>query len=62
MGRDARQAIIDEDAKLGITPTLPPQVPFGSHQWPMAITSAPGANNTGRSSLRPKTRVVVPTP
>jgi hypothetical protein len=43
MGGDARQAIIDEDAKLKITPTLPPQVPFGSHQWPTLITSAPGA-------------------
>jgi hypothetical protein len=43
MGGDARQAIIDEDAKLKITPTLPPQVPFGSHQWPTLITSGPGA-------------------
>jgi hypothetical protein len=43
MGGDARQAIIDEDAKMKITPTLPPQVPFGSHQWPALITSGPGA-------------------
>ncbi len=43
MGGDARQAIIDEDTKLKITPTLPPQVPFGSHQWPTLITSGPGA-------------------
>jgi len=43
MGGDARQAIIDEDAKLKITPTLPPQVPFGSHQWPTLIMSGPGA-------------------
>ena len=43
MGGDARQAIIDEDAKLKITPTLPPQVPFGSHQWPTLITPGPGA-------------------
>src|SRR4051794_24463862 len=43
MGGDARQAIIDEDPKLKITPTLPPQVPFGSHQWPTLITSGPGA-------------------
>jgi hypothetical protein len=43
MGGDARQAIIDEDAKLKITPTLPPQVPFGSHQWPALITPGPGA-------------------
>jgi len=43
MGGDARQAIIDEDAKLKINPRLPPQVPFGSHQWPTLITSGPGA-------------------
>ncbi len=43
MGGDARQAIIDEDTKLKITPTLPPQVPFGSHQWPALITPGPGA-------------------
>jgi hypothetical protein len=43
MGGDARQAIIDEDDKLKITPTLPPQVPFGSHQWPTLITPGPGA-------------------
>ncbi len=43
MGGDARQAIVDEDAKMKITPTLPPQVPFGSHQWPALITSGPGA-------------------
>src|SRR6516162_5103867 len=43
MGGDARQAIIDEDAKMKIAPTLPPQVPFGSHQWPALITSGPGA-------------------
>src|SRR6266436_5019058 len=43
MSGDARQASIDEDAKMKITPTLPPQVPFGSHQWPALITSGPGA-------------------
>ena len=42
MGGDGRQAIIDEDAKRKITPTLPPQVPFGSHQWPALITPGPG--------------------
>jgi hypothetical protein len=42
MGGDARQAILDEDAKLKIEPTLPPQVPFGSHQWPALITPGPG--------------------
>ncbi len=45
MGGDARQAIIDEDAKRKITVTLPPQVPFGSHQWPMLITPGPGAKS-----------------
>ena len=34
MGGDARAAIIAEDAKLGMTPFLPPAVPFGSKQWP----------------------------
>ncbi len=45
MGGDARQAIIDEDAKRKIAVTLPPQVPFGSHQWPMLITPGPGAKS-----------------
>jgi hypothetical protein len=43
MGGDARQAIVNEDAKRKINPTLPPQVPFGSHQWPTLITPGPGA-------------------
>jgi hypothetical protein len=43
MGGNARQAILDEDAKLKIDPTLPPLVPFGSHQWPTLITPGPGA-------------------
>ena len=47
MGGDARQAIIDEDAKRKITVTLPPQVPFGSHQWPMLITPGPGRKEFG---------------
>jgi hypothetical protein len=42
MGGDARQAIIDEDKKLKIEPTLPPQVSFGSHQWPTLITPGTG--------------------
>jgi len=42
MGGDARQAIIDEDMKRGIPVNLPPQVPFGSHQWPTLITPGPG--------------------
>jgi hypothetical protein len=42
MGGDARQAVLDEDAKRKINPTLPPPVPFGSHQWPTLITPGPG--------------------
>jgi hypothetical protein len=45
MGGDARQAIIDEDAKRNITVNLPPQPPFGSHQWPTLITPGPGAKS-----------------
>ncbi len=45
MGGDARQAIIDEDAKRNISVTLPPQAPFGSHQWPTLITPGPGAKS-----------------
>jgi hypothetical protein len=42
MGGDARTAILAEDAKRGLTPFLPPIVPFGSKQWPALITSGPG--------------------
>jgi len=42
MGGDARQAIIDEDKKRNITVNLPPQVSFGSHQWPALITPGSG--------------------
>jgi len=42
MGGDARQAIIDESKKRGVTPFLPPAVAFGSHQWPTLITPAAG--------------------
>jgi hypothetical protein len=42
MGGDARQAVIDEDKKRNITVNLPPQVPFGSHQWPTLITPGTG--------------------
>ena len=45
MGGDARQAIIDEDKKRNIPVNLPPQVPFGSHQWPALITPGPGAKS-----------------
>jgi hypothetical protein len=42
MGGDARAAIIAESARRGMTPSLPPVVPFGSKQWPTLITSGPG--------------------
>lgn len=42
MGGDARQAIIDETKKHGMTPLLPPTVSFGSHQWPTLITPGSG--------------------
>jgi len=42
MGGDARQAIIDEDGKRNIPVNLPPQVPFGSRQWPALITPGSG--------------------
>src|SRR5580658_2076853 len=45
MGGDARQAVIDEDKKRNIPVNLPPQVPFGSHQWPTLVTPGPGAKS-----------------
>jgi hypothetical protein len=42
MGGDARQAIIDESKRRGMTPFLPPAVAFGSHQWPALITPGSG--------------------
>src|SRR5271165_3285970 len=45
MGGDARQAVLDEDKKRNIPVNLPPQVPFGSHQWPALITTGPGAKS-----------------
>ncbi|MGZ5841063.1 MAG: hypothetical protein ACXWJ8_03905 [Xanthobacteraceae bacterium] len=42
MGGDARAAIIAETARRGLTPLLPPLVPFGSHQWPALVTPGPG--------------------
>jgi hypothetical protein len=42
MGGDARTAIVAESAKRGMTPFLPPVVPFGSKQWPTLITVGPG--------------------
>lgn len=49
MGGDARQAIIDEATKRNITLNLPPQVPFGSRQWPTLIT--PGSGPKSLSDL-----------
>jgi hypothetical protein len=42
MGGDARAAIVAESAKRGMTPFLPPPVPFGSKQWPTLITTGSG--------------------
>lgn len=42
MGGDARAAIIAESGKRGMTPFLPPVVPFGSRQWPTLVTPGPG--------------------
>jgi len=42
MGGDARQAIIDEDTKRKINPTLPPLVSWGSHQFPNIVTPGSG--------------------
>jgi hypothetical protein len=42
MGGDARTAIIAEAPRFGLKPFLPPEVPFGSHQWPTLITPGPG--------------------
>jgi hypothetical protein len=42
MGGDARRAILEEDTKRNITPTLPPAVAFGSKQFPTLITPGTG--------------------
>ena len=42
MGSSARDAIVKETAKAGMTAFLPPLVPFGSKQWPALITPGPG--------------------
>jgi hypothetical protein len=42
MGGDARAAIIAETGRRGMTPVLPPLVPFGSKQWPALVTPGPG--------------------
>jgi hypothetical protein len=50
MGGDARAAIIAESGKRGMTPFLPPLVPFGSKQWPALIT--PGTGPAAISDLK----------
>jgi len=42
MGGNARAAIAAESTKRGMTPFLPPLVPWGSKQWPMLITTGTG--------------------
>ncbi len=42
MGGNARAAIVAETKKRGMQTSLPPAVPFGSHQWPTLITPGPG--------------------
>lgn len=42
MGGNARDAIVAEAGKRGMTPFLPPLVPFGSKQWPTLVTPGPG--------------------
>ncbi len=53
MGGDARAAIIAESGKRGMTPFLPPAVPFGSHQWPTLVTAGPGPASIADLSKRP---------
>jgi hypothetical protein len=45
MGGDGRDAVIAEDKKRNIPVNLPPQVPFGSHQWPTLVTPGPRAKS-----------------
>jgi hypothetical protein len=42
MGGDGRKTIIAETHRLGMPTVLPPEVPFGSHQWPTLVTPGPG--------------------
>jgi hypothetical protein len=48
MGGNARDAIIAETTRRGMTPVLPPLVPFGSNQWPTLITPGPGPATLGQ--------------
>jgi len=52
MGGNARDAIVSEAQKRGMTPFLPPLAPFGSHEWPWKITPGPGPG-TLRQLLSP---------
>jgi len=45
MGGNARDAIVAEAGKRGMSPFLPPAVPFGSKQWPTLITPGPGPHS-----------------
>src|SRR5271170_3706048 len=45
LGGAAPQEIIEEDKKNNISINLPPQVPFGSHQWPTLVTPGTGAKS-----------------
>ena len=42
MGGNARAAIVAEAPKYGVTPFLPPLVPFGSKQWPSLVSGGSG--------------------
>jgi hypothetical protein len=42
MGGNGRAAIVAESKKYGMTPFLPPLVPFGSKQWPTLISGGTG--------------------
>jgi hypothetical protein len=42
MGGDARKTIVSEMKARGKEPFLPPQVPFGSKQWPTLISGGSG--------------------
>ncbi len=53
MGGDARAAVIAETGKRGMTPFLPPVVPFGSKQWPTLVTPGPGPASIADLSKRP---------
>ena len=42
MGGNGRAAIVAEAPKHGMTPFLPPLVPFGSKQWPTLVSGGTG--------------------